>query len=73
MPCPKEWVVLDELNYVKIVWTGHCRRWSSHGHLRQLRHDRQRRAKLTCATFLTDYAPGPVRVEPLQNFRSSAT
>jgi fumarate reductase iron-sulfur subunit len=24
--------------------------------------------KLTCATFLTDYAPGPVRVEPLTNF-----
>ena len=24
--------------------------------------------KLTCATFLTDYAPGPVRLEPLQNF-----
>src|SRR5437588_4707259 len=24
--------------------------------------------KLTCAAFLTDYAPGPVRVEPLRNF-----
>jgi fumarate reductase iron-sulfur subunit len=24
--------------------------------------------KLTCATFLTDYLPGPVRVEPLKNF-----
>ena len=24
--------------------------------------------KLTCATFLADYAPGPVRVEPLRNF-----
>ena len=24
--------------------------------------------KLTCATFLSDYAPGPVRVEPLANF-----
>ena len=24
--------------------------------------------KLTCATFLSDYAPGPVRVEPLTNF-----
>ncbi len=24
--------------------------------------------KLTCATFLTDYAPGPVRVEPLRYF-----
>ncbi|HEY0473468.1 MAG TPA: 2Fe-2S iron-sulfur cluster-binding protein, partial [Kribbella sp.] len=23
---------------------------------------------LTCAAFLTDYAPGPVRVEPLHNF-----
>src|SRR4029453_5263441 len=24
--------------------------------------------KLTCAAFLTDYEPGPVRVEPLTNF-----
>jgi fumarate reductase iron-sulfur subunit len=24
--------------------------------------------KLTCGTFLTDLAPGPVRVEPLRNF-----
>ena len=24
--------------------------------------------RLTCATFLSDYAPGPVRVEPLANF-----
>ena len=24
--------------------------------------------RLTCATFLSDYAPGPVRVEPLGNF-----
>jgi fumarate reductase iron-sulfur subunit len=24
--------------------------------------------KLTCATFLSDYSPGPVRVEPLKNF-----
>ena len=24
--------------------------------------------KLTCATFLSDYAPGPLRVEPLKNF-----
>src|SRR5262247_2862407 len=24
--------------------------------------------KLTCAAFLKDYAPGPVRVEPLANF-----
>ena len=24
--------------------------------------------QLTCATFLTDYAPGPIRVEPLRNF-----
>ena len=24
--------------------------------------------KLTCAAFLSDYAPGPVRIEPLRNF-----
>ena len=38
------------------------------GHLRLLRHDGQRRPALTCATFLTDYRPGPIRVEPLRNF-----
>ncbi len=24
--------------------------------------------KLACATFLADYLPGPVRVEPMRNF-----
>jgi fumarate reductase iron-sulfur subunit len=24
--------------------------------------------RLTCATFLTDYSPGPVRIEPLRHF-----
>ena len=24
--------------------------------------------RLTCATFLTDYRPGPIRIEPLRNF-----
>ncbi len=24
--------------------------------------------KLTCATFVAEYAPGPVRIEPLKNF-----
>ena len=38
------------------------------GHLRELRHDRNGDPRLTCATFLVDYAPGPVRVEPLANF-----
>ena len=38
------------------------------GRLRQLRHDRRRRTKLSCGTFLSDYAPGPVTIEPLANF-----
>jgi fumarate reductase iron-sulfur subunit len=70
VPCQKEWVVLDGLNYVKDqVDGGLSFRWSCRmGICGSCGMMVNGEPKLTCATFLTDYAPGPVRVEPLQNF-----
>jgi len=70
VPLRKEWVVLDALNYVKDKVDGSLSfRWSCRmgvcGSCGMMVNDEP---KLTCATFLTDYAPGPVRVEPLKNF-----
>ena len=70
MPCPKDWVVLDGLNYVKDRLDGTLSyRWSCRmGICGSCGMTVNGEPKLTCATFLTDYAPGPVRVEPLRNF-----
>src|SRR5436309_4050430 len=70
VPCPKDWVVLDGLNYVKDQLDGTLSyRWSCRmgvcGSCGMLVNGEP---KLTCATFLADYAPAPVRVEPLRNF-----
>ncbi|MBI1902835.1 MAG: succinate dehydrogenase/fumarate reductase iron-sulfur subunit [Planctomycetia bacterium] len=70
VPCPKEWVVLDGLNYVKDHLDGTLsHRWSCRmGICGSCGMTVNGEPKLTCATFLSDYAPGPVRVEPLANF-----
>jgi fumarate reductase iron-sulfur subunit len=70
VPCRKEWVVLDGLNYVKDYLDGTLSyRWSCRmGICGSCGMNVNGETKLTCATFLTDYAPGPVRVEPLANF-----
>jgi fumarate reductase iron-sulfur subunit len=70
VPCRKEWVVLDGLNYVKDQLDGTVSyRWSCRmGICGSCGMTVNGEPKLTCATFLTDYAPGPVRVEPLRNF-----
>jgi succinate dehydrogenase iron-sulfur subunit len=70
VPCRKEWAVLDGLNYVKDQIDGTLSfRWSCRmGICGSCGMMVNGEPKLTCATFLTDYAPGPVRVEPLQNF-----
>ncbi len=70
VPCPKEWVVLDGLNYVKDRLDGTLSyRWSCRmGICGSCGITVNAEPKLTCATFLADYAPGPVRVEPLRNF-----
>jgi fumarate reductase iron-sulfur subunit len=70
VPCRKEWVVLDGLNHVKDHLDGTLSyRWSCRmGICGSCGMTVNGEPKLTCATFLTDYAPGPVRVEPLHNF-----
>jgi fumarate reductase iron-sulfur subunit len=70
VPLRKEWVVLDALNYVKDKVDGSLSfRWSCRmGVCGSCGMMVNNEPKLTCATFLTDYAPGPVRVEPLKNF-----
>jgi fumarate reductase iron-sulfur subunit len=70
VPCPKDWVVLDGLNYVKDQLDGTLSyRWSCRmGICGSCGMNVNGEPKLTCATFLKDYAPGPVRVEPLTNF-----
>jgi fumarate reductase iron-sulfur subunit len=70
VPCPREWVVLDGLNYIKDRIDGTLSyRWSCRmGICGSCGMTVNGQPKLTCATFLTDYLPGPVRVEPLRNF-----
>ena len=70
VPCPKDWVVLDGLNHIKDRIDGTLAyRWSCRmGVCGSCGMMVNGEPKLTCATFLTDYAPGPVKVEPLRNF-----
>jgi len=70
VPCPKEWVVLDGLNYIKDRMDGTLSyRWSCRmGICGSCGMTVNGEPKLTCATFLSDYAPGPLRIEPLRNF-----
>lgn len=69
-PLRKDWVVLDALNYIKDKLDGSLSfRWSCRmGICGSCGMMVDGEPKLTCATFLTDYAPGPVRVEPLRYF-----
>jgi fumarate reductase iron-sulfur subunit len=70
VPCPKDWVVLDGLNHVKDQMDGTLAyRWSCRmGICGSCGMTVNGEPKLTCATFLHEYAPGPIRVEPLRNF-----
>jgi len=70
VPLRKEWAVLDGLNYIKDQLDGTLSyRWSCRmGICGSCGMSVNGDPKLTCATFLDDYAPGPVRVEPLANF-----
>jgi fumarate reductase iron-sulfur subunit len=63
-------VVLDGLNHIKDRLDGSLAyRWSCRmGICGSCGMTVNGDPKLTCATFLTDYLPGPVRVEPLKNF-----
>ena len=70
VPYSRDWVVLDGLNHVKDRIDGTLSyRWSCRmGICGSCGMTVNGEPKLTCATFLADYAPGPVRVEPLRNF-----
>ncbi len=70
VPFTEDWVVLDALNYIKDQQDGTLSyRWSCRmgvcGSCGMLVNGEP---KLTCATFLRDYYPGEMRVEPLANF-----
>ncbi len=70
VPCHADWTVLDGLNHIKDKLDGSLTyRWSCRmGICGSCGMMVNGEPKLTCATFLSAYAPGPVRVEPLVNF-----
>lgn len=70
VPLRKDWTVLDGLNYVKdSLDPSLSYRWSCRmGVCGSCGMNVQNQPSLTCGTFLSDFAPGPVRVEPLANF-----
>lgn len=70
VPLREDWGVLDGLNYIKDQLDGTLSfRWSCRmGICGSCGMTVNGDPTLTCATSLADYAPGPVRVEPLANF-----
>lgn len=70
VPLTREWAVLDGLNYIKDRLDGTLSyRWSCRmGICGSCGMTVNGEPKLACATFLVDYLPGPVRVEPMRNF-----
>ena len=70
VPNRSEWVVLDALNYLKDHVDGTLSyRWSCRmGICGSCGIMLNGVPTLACATFLRDYLPGPIRVEPLANF-----
>jgi len=70
VPCRKDWVILDALNYVKDQLDGTLTfRWSCRmGVCGSCGMMINGTPILTCATFLEKYLPGPIRIEPLDNF-----
>jgi fumarate reductase iron-sulfur subunit len=70
VPFHKDWVVLDALNYIKDRLDGSLSyRWSCRmGVCGSCGVMVNGEPKLTCATFLSQYRGGSVRVEPLRYF-----
>lgn len=70
VPLRADWVVLDALNYIKDQLDGSLSfRWSCRmGVCGSCGMMVNGVPKLTCATFISSYAPGPIRVEPMKNF-----
>ena len=69
VPLNDDWVVLDALNHIKDKLDGSLSyRWSCRmGVCGSCGMMVNGDPKLTCATFLTAYAPGPIRVEPVDD------
>ena len=70
VPLRKDWAILDALNYIKDEVDGTLSyRWSCRmGICGSCSMTVNGEPTLTCAAFLTKFAPGPVRVEPLHHF-----
>ena len=70
VPFTNDWVLLDALNYVKDNIDGSLSyRWSCRmGICGSCGMMVNGEPKLTCATFVSEYTPGPVRIEPLRYF-----
>ena len=70
VPLKDDWVVLDALNHVKDEIDGTLSyRWSCRmGVCGSCGMNINGVPVLGCATYLKDYAPGPVRIEPLSHF-----
>lgn len=70
IPMHEDWVILDALNYIKDQIDGTLSyRWSCRmGVCGSCGMMVNGKPVLTCATFLQHLAPGPVRIEPLENF-----
>lgn len=70
VPFRHDWVVLDALNWIKDNVDGTLSfRWSCRmGVCGSCGMMVNGTPKLTCAAFLRDYFPKPIRVEPLANF-----
>ena len=70
VPFREDWVVLDALNHIKdhmdgtLTYRWSCRMGVCGSCGMMVNGD----PKLTCAAFLKDYFPKPIRVEPLNNF-----
>ena len=70
VPYNRDWVILDAINWLKDNVDGTLTyRWSCRmGVCGSCGMMINGTAKLTCATFLRDYYPKPIRIEPLENF-----
>ena len=70
VPYNEDWVVLDALNWIKDSVDGSLTyRWNCRmGVCGSCGMMVNGEPKLTCAVFLKDYYPGPLKIEPLVNF-----
>ncbi|TDI64560.1 MAG: succinate dehydrogenase/fumarate reductase iron-sulfur subunit [Bacteroidetes bacterium] len=70
VPCEKDWVILDALNYIKDQIDGTLTyRWSCRmGVCGSCGMMVNGEPVLTCTKFLQKFLPGPVRIEPLEHF-----